>query len=80
MVTFLTNELRTECPYSGMIREDLREGCAKRVQDVIKPKMCMIQSCGEAPWVLPAPVGGKKYAVNHVYVGERDTTPVSRTI
>ena len=33
----------------------------KRVQDVIQPNEHN-QSCGEAPWVLPAP--GKKYAAN----------------
>lgn len=26
LVTFLTNELGTECSYPGIIREDLREG------------------------------------------------------
>lgn len=67
----------------------------KRVQDVIKPEMCMIQSCGEAPWVLPAPVGGKKYAANTCTlvtvtqppcqgpfsdVGEHNAAPVSSTI
>lgn len=29
LVTFLTNELGTEGPYSGIIREDLREGRCK---------------------------------------------------
>ena len=52
----------------------------KRVQDVIKPKTCMVQSCGEAPWGLPAPVHGKKYAANYAYIGEHNTTLTSRTI
>lgn len=49
LVTFLTNDLGTECPCSGIIREDLREGRCERVQDVIQWKTCTVQVYGEAP-------------------------------
>lgn len=54
---------------SGKIRG---RGSVKRVQNVIKGRICMIQSCGEAPWVLLAPVHGKKYAANNAYVREHN--------
>lgn len=55
-------------------------GGVKRVQNVIKGRICMIQSCGETPWVLFAPVHGKKYAANNAYIREHNATPKSRTI
>lgn len=65
LVTFLTNELGTECTYIGIIREDLREGMCEEGTGCDQAKHVHNQSCGEAPWVLPAP--GKKYVASNAY-------------
>lgn len=65
LLTFLTNELGTECTYIGIIREDLREGMCEEGTGCDQAKHEHNQSCGEAPWVLPAP--GKKYAASSAY-------------
>lgn len=49
LLTFLTNELGTECTYIGIIREDLREGMCEESTGWIKPNTCIIRAVGKPP-------------------------------
>lgn len=52
-------------PTLALSREDLREGMCEEGTGCDQAKHVHNQSCGEAPWVLPAP--GKKYVAGNAY-------------
>lgn len=74
LVTFLANDLGTECPYPGIIREDLREGRCEEGTNCDQTKDVQDPELWGSPWVLSAPVGGKAHPDNNVYVDEHNRT------
>ena len=74
LVTFLANDLGTECPYPGIIREDLREGRCEEGTNCDQTKDVQDTELWGSPWVLSAPVGGKTHPASNVYVGEHNRT------
>ena len=75
LVTFFANDLGTECPYSGIIREDLREGRCEEGTDCDQTKDVQDTELWGSPWVRSAPKGGKMYPASNAYVGEHNRSP-----
>ena len=75
LVTFLANDLGTECPFPGIIREDVREGRCEEGTDCDQIKDVQDTELWGRPWVHPAPGGGKTYPASNAYVGEHNRTP-----